>query len=257
MLFFAGAEFGRSTPHESAARGVSLGALGAVGGSSLRGNSTLLPAGLTAECYTFTGITCDFEPCGGSRHAECEEHKCMCVTSGCAGVDGSCHPGIYRTVASGFYLYNAKYDWQHMYFPPLSVLGEIKVSAIPTMFSPDKWVLHEVPGAAKPKAYFLSSEAYPDWVANIQATRMTAFSLFGAYEDSLGKELEPEVFAVRVCSLPDGKIKIGSYKQPVEWFYVHHGSWNVYGWGLTNDPGDGGHWVPQPAMPDGEFEPCD
>lgn len=252
MVFFAGAAFGRSTPHQS--RAVSLSLAGLHRNASLREKPVTFFEGFESSCYAFTGITCEQAACGAERNAVCKGEKCMC-SGGCAGVDKTCHESNYEVVATGFTIYNAKYNWQHMYMPPISVLDSIKTSLSPPLLQTDKWNLYKVPGG-KPQAYFLGSAGFSGWVANIQPTTLTAFSLFGAYGADLVKEGSPEWYAVRVCSLGDGKVKIGSYKEPVEWFYIHHGSWIVYGWGLTNDPGEGGHWVPTPTIPETELEQC-
>mmetsp|Transcript_73305 Transcript_73305/g.177311 ORF Transcript_73305/g.177311 Transcript_73305/m.177311 type:complete len:293 (+) Transcript_73305:81-959(+) len=256
-LFYAGAEFGRTTPHNSAAYGVSLKALNVSLPRNLKG-ATSLAMGLNADCYTYTGGTCLVDDCNPQRNAECVDKKCMCTT-GCTGADGTCYQGTYPILAAGFTLTNKEYTWQKLYFPALAPLDQLKTSAMASFFmlGKDKFILHQLPGTvAGKKDYFLTCQRFPDYVAAIRATAGTAFSLFGAYEVGLAWEFAPDRLAVQVCSKGDGQIMIGSPgAMATEWFYIHHGSWNVYG-DSSREPGDGAVWVSDPPIPDGMLPVC-
>lgn len=254
-VFLGGAEFGRTTPHTGAAYGVSLKAFNA----SRTGAPTSLSAGLNADCYTFTGGTCHIDPCDAKRGAQCEDGLCMCVASGCAGVDGVCHNRKNAEVAADFTLTNVKFDWQKMYMPASDPFKHVKTTAVASMFNfgQDKWILHRLPGdLGGNSAYFLSTVRYPDYVAAAQATLGTAISPFGAYEVGLDKEKAPDSIAVRVCSRQDGSIMIGSVGlMGTQWFYLHHGTWEVFTWSI-GDPGPGAYWKPDPPIEQGVLEPC-
>lgn len=106
------------------------------------------------------------------------------------------------------------------------------------------------------RSYILTTEAFPDWVATIRSTALTAFSFFGVYEVSLDKLWAPQDIAVTVCGQGDA-IMIGSVSEvKTAWFYVHHASWQVYGWLWSNNPGAGGLWVPDPPFPSGSVPQC-
>jgi len=252
-IFYGGAEFGRTTPQEHAAVAVAL-----PGNGSYTGMPTAMAAGLNPDCYTFTGGTCLVEPCNGWRHASCEDHHCRCI-GGCAGADGKCWPGRNLEVATGFTLKNKKYNWQKLYMPATQLLDHLKTTSAPSWLNAgrDKFILHQLPGSVAGHIdYFLTTKAFPNYVAAIRATTGTAFSLFGAYEMSLAKEFSPERLAVRVCSLGDGQVMIGSGGgRETQWFYIHHGSWFVYGWGHGN-PGPSGVWTTDPPIPDGKLPRC-
>mmetsp|Transcript_59959 Transcript_59959/g.139680 ORF Transcript_59959/g.139680 Transcript_59959/m.139680 type:complete len:294 (+) Transcript_59959:1-882(+) len=250
-LFLVGAAFGRATPHDHAASSVSLRALNGTGAAALA-------AGLNADCYKFTGGTCHVSDCDPDRGAECSAGYCLCAT-GCTGANGVCYPTTYPVAAAGFTLTNKKYDWQKLYMPATAPLDQLKTTAVPSFLNgdKDKFVLHQLPGeVAGHLDYFLTTVAFPEYVACIRATAGTAFSAFGAYEVGLYRQFAPQRLAVRVCSLGDGKIMIGSVGTTnTVWFYVHHGSWNVYGWSL-GDPGDSGVWVTDPPIPEGMLPLC-
>lgn len=254
LCLCVGAEFGRQTPHEKAAYAISLAAF-----NHSQNSPTALAAGLNADCYTYTGGTCGVDPCYAWRSASCEQGKCLCL-AGCTGADGKCYPGTYKEVAAGFTLTNVKFHSQKLYMPAVDLLDQLKTTAVPSFLNggKDKFVLHALPGSlAGHKDYFLTTMSYPGYVAAIRATAGTAVSLFGAYEVSLDKEFSPDRLAVRVCNKGGGQVMIGSPGSVnTEWFFVHHGSWDVYGWGLTNDPGQGGYWQPDPPIPVEELEAC-
>lgn len=254
MLFFLGAEFGRLTPHEHAAFAVGLPSNG-----SFAGLPTDLAASLNPDCYTFTGGTCFVDPCLAYRNAECREGLCECIKA-CTGADGACYSGTYPVVASGFTLTNNKYQWQKMYMPAASIFNQLMTTVASSDFllGKDKFILHELPGSvAGHKDYFLTTERFPNYVAAIRATTGTAFSPFAGYEIGLYKEYSPDRLAVRVCSKGNGMVMIGSPgATQTEWFYIHHGSWRVYGWGVSN-PGNGAVWDTNPAIPDGVLPVCE
>jgi len=248
-LLLGGAEFGRTTPHTHVASPLSLKVL----------NQSLPIDGLelesTSACYKYTGGTCMVEACLGYRKAECINGQCLCPT-GCTGADGSCHhEQSYKLVGSGFTLTNQEYDWQKMYMPSTAPLDQLKTTAFSSLFNggKDKFFLHKLPGKLMGhRDYFLSTQAFPDYTAAIRPTAGTAFSLFGAYELGLNKALPwgPEDLSVRVCSKGSGMLMIGSPGETkTAWFYIHHGSWNVYGWTL-GDPGASGVWISDPPVHD-------
>lgn len=255
-LFYAGAEFGRTTPHGGAAYGVSLSALNRTrAGSPI----ALAAAELSVDCYTFTGGTCLVKECDADRHAECQSGLCVCKGA-CSGADGKCYSAHNVPVEAGFTLTNKKFNWQKLYMPSLALLGQMKTSALASafLFGKDKFILHRLPGKVNGKTdYFLTTVAYPDYVAAIRATAGTAFSLFGAYDMGLSKDFAIDRLAVQVCSKGDGDIMIGSVGSvETEWFYIHHGSWNVYGT-ADSDPGDGAIWVTDPPIHDGVLPVCE
>merc|ERR1712083_1189463 len=76
-------------------------------------------------------------------------------------------------------------------------------------------------------------------------------SLYGLYSMNLFHTMapyDPSGLVVQICSLRKQgyptEIMIGSSGGArTEWAYIHHGSWLVYGWDLSPDPGTGGYWT--------------
>merc|ERR1712232_746559 len=122
------------------------------------------------------------------------------------------------------------------------MLDQLKTSVLPMWLLGDrlKFILHKLPGTVNLHSeYFLSTQAYPDYVATIRATKGTAFSPFGVYEVGLDRNYKPAQLLVRVCDAGNGYVRFGSSGEHTIWAYIHHGSWNVYGW-RAGSPGDGG-----------------
>merc|ERR1712083_1122150 len=76
-------------------------------------------------------------------------------------------------------------------------------------------------------------------------------SLFGLYAVNLYHTIapwDPKKIVTRICqnSQYGSSVMIGSAPTHgrSEWAYEHYGSWYVYGWGATQDPGTGGYWTP-------------
>jgi len=254
--FIGGTAFGRQTTHSHGAYGVSL-----TSANEAAQNPTALAAGLNPDCYTYTGGTCGINPCYAWRGAECRDGYCLCEGA-CSGADGKCYEGRYEQVADGFTLTNVKYSAQKMYMPASSPFDSVKTTAFPSSMNmgKDKFILHRLPGnVSGHTGYFLSTQRFSDYVVALRATTGTALSPWGAYEVGLSKQFSVEKLAVRVCSKGDGKVMIGGLNLlgQTEWFYIHHLSWIVYGWGLFSNPGNGGVWQADPPMPEGELEPCE
>jgi hypothetical protein len=248
--FYCGSVFGRGTPetHE------------AYFGQLKLSNGSVSNLADTIECYSYTGDSCYSAACGPNK-GTCNApnglwHHCDCVSpAGCVSVDGVCGSKPYEKVAEGFHLQNMKWTWQHMYMPTFHLMDTIATSGawLSTMPRASSWTLYKLPrNWGGHTGYFLTTEAYPGYTASIRWTTGTALSLRGAYEVALTKQLEPWRLAVRVCSRPDGTIMIGNMDGV--WFYLHHFSYNVYGWQF-GDPGDGGYWKADKAI--NGLESCD
>jgi len=158
-----------------------------------------------------------------------------------------------------FKLWNKKY-WAHkMYMPWGDPFKIVKTTILPTLVNgnADKWVLHEMPGMFRDRrSFLLSTEKYPGWVATIRSTAFTAFSRQGAYEVNLDNQWSPDKLAVQVCAQGE-YIQIGSVAEVrTSWFYIHHFSWDVFGWTWTSAPGSGGLWLPEPRLPTGYCGGC-
>jgi len=255
--FIGGAEFGRQTTHQHGAYGVSL--------TQLKGaawNATALVAGLNLDCYMDTGGTCGMDPCYPWRGAECRSGRCLCEGT-CTGADGKCYDSKYKKVADGFTLTNVKWPDQKMFMPGDALLDSVRTTGFSSWANggEDKFILYQLPGnMSGHTGYFLSSWRFSGYVVSLRGTTGTAVSPYGAYEVDLDNQFGVQKIAVRVCSMGDGKVKIGgeSITGAMEWFYLHHFSWIVYGWGLlSSDPGDGGVWKVDPPIPEEELEPCD
>jgi len=253
--FIGGTEFGRQTTHQHGAYGVSLTLV-----NDASQNATALAAGLNLDCYTYTGGTCGMNPCYPWRGASCRDGYCLCEGA-CTGADGKCYDSKYEMVADGFTLTNVKYKGQKMYMPATSMLDSVRTTAFPSSLNggKDRFVLYQLPGnLSGHTGYFLSTQRFSDYVVALRATTGTALSPFGAYEVGLADQFSVAKIAVRVCSKGDGKVMIGgeSILGKTEWFYIHHLSWIVYGWGLFSSPGDGGVWQADPPIPEEGLEPC-
>lgn len=243
-LFSAGADFGRTTPHEHAAYGLKL----------PKNLSSPLSMVELPNCYQYTGGTCHIDECNPDRKAECSSGLCMCAM-GCTGADGKCRHRKYEQVASGFTLTNKKYSWSKLYMPAANLMDQLKTSSVPawTLGGRFRFILHRLPARVNHHHdYFLTTEAYPDYVATIRATTGTAFSLAGLYEVGLHREFAPDRLTTQVCSLGDGYIRIGSGGGAGAglgnaWAYIHHASQYVYGWNLGS-AGDAGAWKADPPI---------
>lgn len=260
-LFLGGAEYGRTTPHTGRARAIDLSARNV----TQAGAATNLDYHLNLGCYAYTGGHCRLGPCDTGRGANCEDGVCVCPSHSCTGVDGICHKGAKnRLIATGFTLTNVKYGDQMMYMPATDPFKHIKTTASPSFFNfgTDKWTLYEMPAktlVGGKKGYLLSSERFPGYVAAAEPTLGEAISPYAAYEVGLYREKAPTDIALRMCSREDGSIMMGSQgwssSNLTQWFYIHHGSWEVFTWGV-GDPGPGGYWGAEPPLPTGALEPC-
>lgn len=126
----------------------------------------------------------------------------------------------------------------------------------------DLFTLHRVPG--NDSAFMLGSKKWPGYAVAMRQTEGTALSAMGMYEVKLSTRIapwNPSTVMLQVCSLKkktgQPHVKIGSLGRhgiPV-WAYVHHGSWLVYG--SLSDPGEGGHWIPEPPFEEGALPDCE
>jgi len=255
--FVSGAEFGRQTPRWHAAHGVSL---------TLGNGTSQIPTALYAQnilqCYPFTGGTCNVNSCYSWRDSQCHNGYCICEGTTCSGVDGKCYEGPNKPVAAGFTLTNVKWPTQKMYMPATAPMNSMKTTSFPSNMNQgkDKFTLYRLHGnvsGLEHKGYFLSTQAYPEYVVAVRATTGTAASPFGAYEVGLTLAFTPQRLALRVCSKGHGKVMLGGQTLVgnMEWLYIHHFSWIVYGYSF-GDPGDGGVWTVDPPIPENELEPC-
>eukprot|EP00928_Gymnodinium_smaydae_P019290 TRINITY_DN1738_c0_g1_i1.p1 TRINITY_DN1738_c0_g1~~TRINITY_DN1738_c0_g1_i1.p1 ORF type:complete len:321 (+),score=62.54 TRINITY_DN1738_c0_g1_i1:60-965(+) len=219
----------------------------------------------TPSCYAFTGGTCFSEGCNANRSATCVDGKCLCMASAgmCTNALGQCESGNYKQVADGIYIDNAYWTDQRLYMQTFSVFTQLKVSGWKFALGDEaKWDVHEVPGRIKgKKMYMLSSKRWPSWIAAMRATAATAFSPFGMFGLNLDHESapwEPQGLNVHICQMTKpGFSDAVQIMSPgtlstaglVSRAYVHVGSWLVYGWELTSDPGTGGYWVPSAQIP--------
>jgi len=243
VAFYGGNVFGRGTPHTHEVYFAPL--------KSTNGSASNLAE--TIECYSYTGTSCYNKNCPAD-HGTCNApnglwHHCDCVSpAGCVAVDGACGSQPYEKMVEGFHLTNVKWNWQRMYMPSLQLMDSIATSASwSTMVQASSWTVYKLPGKYNGHTgYFLTTAAYPGYTASIRWTTGTALSPRGAYEVALTKELEPWRLAVRICWRPDGNVQIGSMDGV--WFYIHHFSYDVYGWQM-GDPGDGGYWTPDKEIP--------
>lgn len=204
-------------------------------------------------CYGFTGGTCAQSECDPGRKATCSDLKCVCP-GGCTGADGTCYSQSYTKVASKITLSPGKWPSHWLYMESVSLMSQLSVSGSPgfAFFGNQYFDIYELPGKVDgKKKFFIASNKWPTWVAAIRTTGslLTAsVSLFGLYGVSLPHTIapwDPQGIIVEVCKYPGGSVMIGNAPlgKRTEWAYVHHGSWFVYGWGLSQDPGDGGHWL--------------
>jgi len=214
-----------------------------------------------AQCYGYTGGTCVAASCNTDRNAECISGKCSCssVSRMCSGGDGVCHTQGNKLVAESFHLTNMKWPAQKMRMPGVTIFSQVGTSSAPTWYlgQEAQFNLWELPGrVGGKKMYFLSSAKWPTWVAAIRSTTLTAASVWGLYALNLEHSIapwDPQSIVVHLCSLDkaghQGAVMIGSPGLTANiWAYIHHGSWDVYGWMLSEDPGPGGYWTPDKPL---------
>mmetsp|Transcript_68360 Transcript_68360/g.190725 ORF Transcript_68360/g.190725 Transcript_68360/m.190725 type:complete len:310 (+) Transcript_68360:77-1006(+) len=255
VAFVAGRWASNVPEAEAVDRDAVLGKLASVRGANQTTSLMVVP--YTSTCYGFTGGSCATRDCDASRNAVCAEAKCVCK-SGCTGVDGVCRDETYTKVGSDFTLVNVKYNWQGLYMQRFGVLGQLMTSAAPDslFFGSNKFDLFELPGRIKGhKEYLLTSKIWPNWVASIRTTGSVlsgSASLWGLYALNLYHTIapwDPQSLVVRICSMEKhgykNAIMIGSPGATGRSIkaYLHHGSWFVYGWDLSADPGEGGYWT--------------
>lgn len=206
-------------------------------------------------CYTVTGGTCFVQDCKPERHADCSFGSCLC-SAGCVGADGNCYKDIkgYELVASKIRLRNIKFT-DYLYTPRTWFLQQLRVTSTPRTYA-DKWNVYRVPGTAFEEEYYMISPVeYPGYAAGI-TTDMTVTAKV-IVVDIRNNNQDPWGIFQYLCEPPHhpGAWQISNVHmqgQGVKW-YVHHGSWRVFGylWGALRaaaDVGEGGEWMPEPPI---------
>jgi len=229
-----------------------------------------------AACYTVTGGTCMIYGCNADRGAVCGVgHNCVCE-SGCTGADGICRPTAgYQVIARNVRLRNAKFSGQYLYAPRSWFMEQLRVTDQKGKYA-DLWNIYKLPGKDylwRQDMYFLSPAEFPEYAAGVANTKMEAYvpgkgggdnsgfvvpvgSLFVVdlfHLTSRHGLLDRDPFNIgqvmntlcRPREHPEAIQISGSLGQAT--WYVHHASWEVFGW-VWSQPGEGGHWVPEPPL---------
>merc|ERR1711879_8166 len=126
----------------------------------------------------------------------------------------------------------------------------------------DQFTVYKVHGLIHGKQmYYVASKRWPSWIISMRSTAATAFSPFGLFALDLDHEAmpwEPQGLLVHICQMKEAgftdAIQImspGTLSTAglVSKAYIHHGSWLVYGWEITSDPGTGGYWTASAKIP--------
>lgn len=188
----------------------------------------------------------------------CETHKCMCP-HGCAGGDGKCYNGKKNIkIAGGFKLKNVKWPDQEIYMP--SGFAATFESQLRTSTDDgSKFDLFLLPD----ETYLLASSEWPEYVVD-----MTKTELFELPLGQSGVTIPVTRWDVRahrlgywnggLASVPLLLCNPGDPTHPEAvvfrntanaTIFIRFGSWKVYGYSLTSDPGEGGYWIPEPPLP--------
>lgn len=250
--------------------GLALGACGLLYGAGL---SRGLPGGprpvpgtdlvdwVKHPCLTYTGGTCTLLSCNAERKATCSWGSCVCP-SGCVGASGNCYRDMagYELVASNIKLRNVKYDG-YLYTPDTWFMSQLRIyDRGDTGSYSDKWNVYRVPGAAFGKEFYIISPVkYPGYASGVGPNPdPLAFSPYRVIVASMSSTTQdPWGFFQQLCEPPlhPGAFEISNLQEGgngVKW-YVHHGSWEVFGYLLgavvsSLKVGEGGEWMPEPPV---------
>jgi len=216
-----------------------------------------------AQCYAVTGGTCSFTQCDPARKARCTWAQCTCAPGSCVGADGVCHHSEARLVASNFRLRNVKFRDQYLFAPKNFFEEQLRTTVNVGMF-PDLWNLYQLPGLAftnnQSLFYFLRPVAYPEYVVGVGQSVMSDAGLPGSIYSALLLHLtsrrgplnwlpyNPSLAMSSFCT-PAGHADsvVISPLAGTASLYIHHLSWEVFGW-VWSDPGEGGYWTPEPPL---------
>lgn len=248
--------------------GLALGALGLLYraeppagsfGGALPALNTSLAGQANGACYLWTGGTCRVFNCNSARKASCVWGSCVCK-SGCVDASGNCDHAIsgYELVASNIRLRNVKYD-QYLYTPRTWFMKQLRVESQAGKYA-DEWNVYRVPGTAFGKEYYLFSPTeYPTYAAGVTADRAPfQMSLTRVIVVDMSRnDQDPWGLFQYVCesTTHPGAWEISNFHDGgngVKW-YVHRGSWEVFGYffgALVSSAkvGEGGEWMPDPPV---------
>lgn len=222
-----------------------------------------LPTGWNTECFTWTGGTCFMFGCDAERgDTECSSSRCMC-TRGCAGSDGKCYNGLKnQIVASSFTLQNVKWPDQSMYIPS-GVAAVVEDQLRTSTSDGSKFSLYMLPDGS----YLMASAEWPDYVVDISLTEI----VLPRTKNSDAVEIPRwdvrahrlgwwhgglRTSSLKICNPddtehPDAVLFRNMYSGTIRpaTIFIRHGSWKIYGYIISDDPGNGGYWIPEPPLP--------
>jgi len=154
-------------------------------------------------------------------------------------------------------LYNVKWSDQYLYMQTMSLLSQLKVSSSGWYGDESKFNLHKLHGKINNgmSYYFLTSKQWPTWVASMRLTGQlgSTTGMFALNLDKPSFPHDPQGIVVHICRMTKAgfedtvmimssgsKMTLGTESKA----YIHQGSWFVYGWVMSSDPGTGGYWKP-------------
>lgn len=227
----------------------------------------IVEANLTSNttCLRNTGGTCEDHNhrCENWRgDTECDYARCVCQPGSCSGADGRCYQEENIQVGTTFRLRNARWPDHYMYVSRLNY----KVWVAKRINGQSYFNLFAFAGHQQDSEEFLlGSKEYPRKAAvvaertNCRQTEQgqACVHQYRVEQVDIDNLMENNVdlLAMHIVAAPPypgapnntQSVMFESFWHPNHFMYIGRTSWTVRAW--SGDPGTGGYWIPEPALP--------
>lgn len=233
----------------------------------LRGGESqaIVDANVTSNttCLRNTGGTCSDQKCEDWRGGtQCDYARCVCQSGYCSGADGRCYHEGNSQVGTTFKLRNARWPDHYMYVSRLnhkiwvgkSTNGQsyFNLFAFAGHKDDSEEVLlgsKEYPRKAAVVAERTNCRQTEQGQACVHQYRVEQVEIDNLLENSVDMLSMHLVAAPPYPGAPKNEqsVMIESFTHPNHFMYIGRLSWTVRAW--TGDPGTGGYWIVEPALP--------